>query len=72
MGMGELVGKSVEEYVGIAVGLGRDLGRLAQIRKGLRERMRPSALMDAVGFVRGLEEAYREMWRSYTGSLAGL
>jgi len=67
LGMTELIGRTGEEFVEIAVGLAGDLGRLEGLREGLRERMRGSVLMDAGAFVRGLEEAYRGMWREWCG-----
>lgn len=62
VGLGELVAADVEGYVGIAVGLARDVGRLAELRAGMRERMRASALMDVAGYVADVEAAYRGMW----------
>jgi predicted O-linked N-acetylglucosamine transferase (SPINDLY family) len=51
-------------YVKIAVELAGDLPRLAQLRSTLRGRMEASPLMDAPGFAREIEAAYREMWRA--------
>jgi predicted O-linked N-acetylglucosamine transferase (SPINDLY family) len=63
VGLPELVAHSQEEYVAIAAALAADRTRLAQLRAGLRERMRQSPLMDAPRFARNIEEAFREMWR---------
>ena len=63
VGLGELVGESVDDYVQIAVQLARDVGRLRRMQRSLRERMKGSRLMDGRGFTRKLEEAYRQMWR---------
>lgn len=60
----ELVAKSPEEYVSIAVGLAKDLPRLAELRRTLRLRMRASPLMDGARFARDIESAYRQMWRA--------
>jgi len=65
VGLGELVASDVEHYVRLAVELAADRGRLAALRAELRERMRRSPLMDAAGFCRRLEAAYREMWHSW-------
>ena len=57
-----------EKYVALAAHLTGDLDRLAQLRAGLRERVRNSALCDGKTFTRGLEAAYREMWRCWCAS----
>jgi len=63
VGLGEMVAESVEDYVERAVKIAGDWERLAEMRGGMRERMRGSAVMDEVAFVRELEEAYRQMGR---------
>ena len=66
--MTELAAKSPEEFVRIATKLAGDLGRLSGIRRGLRKRMRESALMNARQFAQDIEDAYREMWKRYVGA----
>jgi predicted O-linked N-acetylglucosamine transferase (SPINDLY family) len=61
----ELIAESPEEYGRIAAVLAADLPRLAQLRSTLRGRMQDSPLMDARGFARDIEAAYRQMWRQY-------
>jgi FkbM family methyltransferase len=65
LGLTDLVARSPDEFVEIAASLGGDLPRLEALRRGLRERLRQSPLMDAVGFTRGIEQAYRSMWRRW-------
>jgi predicted O-linked N-acetylglucosamine transferase (SPINDLY family) len=65
LGLPELVAKAPDDYVRIAVELTGDLGRLSQLRAGLRARMERSALMDAPRFARNLEAAYRDIWRRW-------
>ena len=65
LGLNELVTTSPEGYIGQAARLANDLARLRDLRGGLRERMKRSPLMDAVGFTRGIEDAYRIMWRRW-------
>jgi protein O-GlcNAc transferase len=65
LGLPELVARTSEEFVAIAVGLATDTTKLAQLREGLRERIEKSPLMDADRFVRNLEAAYREAWSGY-------
>ena len=62
VGLPELVADSVNDYVAKATALACDLPRLVALRAGLRERMQRSPLMDAPGFTRGIEAAYRTMW----------
>lgn len=63
VGLPELVANSAAEYVRIAVALANDQPRLAALRAGLRARMKSSPLMDVARYTRGLEDAYRMMWR---------
>ena len=67
MGLDELVARSDEDYVSIAVALARDGERLAALRAGLRGRMRASPLTDGRGYARALEAAYRGTWRAWCG-----
>src|SRR6185312_3901168 len=64
VGLPELIAGSEAEYEAIALELARDEARRQELRGSLRERMRTSALMDAPGFARDVEGAYREMWRN--------
>ncbi|HTW93547.1 MAG TPA: hypothetical protein VMD30_02060, partial [Tepidisphaeraceae bacterium] len=61
----ELSAQSDEEFERIASSLAADLPRLGKLRGSLRDRMQASPLMDAPGFARGIEAAYRQMWRSW-------
>ncbi|MGA3066425.1 MAG: tetratricopeptide repeat protein [Tepidisphaeraceae bacterium] len=61
----ELVAKTPEEYVGIAVRLAGDLPRLSDLRAGLRARFKSSPLMDAAGFAREVEAQYRQVWQEW-------
>jgi protein O-GlcNAc transferase len=54
-----------EDYVRLARRWAEDPDELAKIRGGLRERMRTSALCDVPKFMRGIESAYRSMWRKW-------
>lgn len=68
LGLPELVTRTPEQYVQIAAGLAADLELLQTLRASLRERMRRSPLMDGPGFARGVESAYRAMWRRWCGA----
>ncbi|MCW2241264.1 O-linked N-acetylglucosamine transferase, SPINDLY family protein [Azospirillum canadense] len=60
-----LVADSPADYVAKVAALARDLGGLAELRAGLRGRLERSPLCDGPGFARGLEAAYRAMWREW-------
>ena len=63
VGLGDLVARNEEEYVGRAVKLANDPGRLKELRKGMRRRMTASPLCDSKGFARAVENVYREIMR---------
>jgi len=65
LGLEELAAQTPKDFVDLAVKLADDLPRLQALRSVLRERMRKSPLMDATGFARGIEQAYRGMWRKW-------
>jgi len=64
IGLSEFVAASPDEYAKIATELARDTSKLAQLRSTMRGRMLSSPLMDAAGFARELEQAYRAVWRA--------
>jgi len=72
IGMEELVARSPEEYLRIAVSLANDLPRLASLRQELRGRMQSSPLTNAPRFVGNLEGAFREMWRKWCSRSSGV
>ena len=61
----ELAARTDQQYVQIVTDLAADLPRLAQLRASLRQRMRQSPLTDGVRFARNMENAYRQMWRTW-------
>jgi protein O-GlcNAc transferase len=63
--MTELVARSPDEFVAIAVELASDLPRLGNMRMILRQRMLESPLTDSTTFTRGIEAAYRDAWRGW-------
>jgi predicted O-linked N-acetylglucosamine transferase (SPINDLY family) len=65
IGLPELVAHSADEYLRIALALAHDPARLAQLRSGMRERMRASPLLAAAAFTRDLEDCYRAVWRQW-------
>jgi protein O-GlcNAc transferase len=65
LGLEGLAATTREAFVHTAADLAGNLVHLQGLRAGLRERMRHSPLTDASGFTRGIEEAYRKMWRAW-------
>lgn len=63
LGLTELVASEDEQFVDIAQTLAADLPRLATLRAELRDRIQASPLMDAPGFARSIETAFRAMWQ---------
>ena len=53
---------SVDAYVESAVRTAQDSAKLARLRGELRSRMQASPLLDAAGFTRKIEQAFRTMW----------
>lgn len=68
VGLGELVCGNSGEYISRAVGLARDIGRLAEIRSGLRDRMQSSSLCAARSFVGDFEGMLHGTWRRWCES----
>lgn len=62
VGLQDLVADSVESYIAVAERLAIDATRLGALQRDLRERMTASALMDAQGLTRCLEEVYVQIW----------
>ena len=61
VGVPEMIAANADQYVEIAVGLALKPERLRQYRNSLREKITCSPLMDASGFTKDLEQAYRWM-----------
>jgi predicted O-linked N-acetylglucosamine transferase (SPINDLY family) len=72
LGLSELAAPNAQSYVELAAELAGDLDRLAAMRAGLRARMAGSSLCDGVRFARGLEAAYRTMWRRWCAEASDL
>lgn len=67
LGLTDLVADTPLDYVATAARWAADRDRLVSLRKELRPRMRSSALCDGRSFTRGLEAAYRQLWRRWCG-----
>lgn len=65
IGLEPLIAEDVHGYVAIAAALAGDHNGRANARETLRARVAASPLLDAPGFVRTLESAYRTIWRRW-------
>ena len=65
LGLERLVTRTAEQYVERAAELIRDQGRLAELRRQLRDRLESSPVMNAVQFARDFEAALRSAWRAW-------
>ncbi|MES2949207.1 MAG: tetratricopeptide repeat protein [Pseudomonadota bacterium] len=65
MELSELVAESPNEYVEIAVALAKDLGKLAELRASLRERMGAAGLLDGQALAQQAEATYRKVWQTW-------
>ena len=70
IGLTELVAGSEDEYVNIATRLAANIGKMAELRGGLRQRMLNSPLTDSGRFTLNLENAYRTVWKDWCGRQA--
>jgi len=68
VGLERWIAGTPEEYVRLAEELAGNPATIAELRKSLRGRMRQSPLMDEPRFVRDVEQAYRQMWRTWCGA----
>ena len=64
-GLGRLAADTPEQFVGIAASLVNDPRALRDQRRGMRQRLLSTALLDHQRFTRGLETAYRRMWETW-------
>lgn len=62
VGLPQLIGRDVDQYVNIAVGLAADWRDLAALKGSLRGKMAASALCDAPAYARKFEVLLRTMW----------
>jgi predicted O-linked N-acetylglucosamine transferase (SPINDLY family) len=72
LGLDELIGQSVADYVEIAVRLAGDHDRRSALRRSLRQSLAASSLCDAPRFARNMEGAYRTMWKRWCGGVKAL
>jgi predicted O-linked N-acetylglucosamine transferase (SPINDLY family) len=65
LNLGDWVARTTDDFVRIASHFAANPSALAVLRAELRQRLQQSPLMDAAGFTRDLEAAYRTAWRTF-------
>lgn len=70
VGLVDWVAETPDDYVRMAVEFARAGSLIANLRKSLRQTMRESPLMDEIRFARDIEDAYRNMWRTWCSDVA--
>ncbi len=65
LGHPEWIADTANTYVHKARDLAQDIDLLVKLRATLREQMRQSGICDGARFIRSLESAYRQMWRTW-------
>jgi len=68
IGLPELIAKTKDEYIEIAVSLSSDIEKLTLLRASLRTRMADSPVMDAKKFTADLEQCYQTIWQDWCKS----
>ena len=68
VGLKDLIAKTHDEYIRLAVNLSHDIERLKILRSSLRDKMAHSPLTDAKRFTINLESSYREIWKTWCES----
>jgi protein O-GlcNAc transferase len=63
--LSEWIAATPAEYVELAVQMSGQIDQLAELRRGLRDRVARSPLCDGIAFTRQLEETYRSLWRNW-------
>ncbi len=66
LGLDDLVARSPEDYVEIAVRFAGDAVRRQELRRTLRQRLLASPLMDGPAYARSVEAMLRDLWRRWT------
>ncbi len=67
VGLPEWIAQTPEQFVARATEAAGNVPRLAELRRGMRDRLSASPLCNGAAFTRHLEEAYRAMWRRFVG-----
>jgi predicted O-linked N-acetylglucosamine transferase (SPINDLY family) len=65
VGLTDFIGRDLEDYINIAVAKTSDLGALATVRTGLRERVAATPVGNPERYTRAVEQAYWTIWHRH-------
>ena len=65
IGLPDFIAQTPEQYLKIALYLAAVVPKMPDLRQEIRRALVSSPLMDEIGIVRDVENAYREMWRTW-------
>jgi predicted O-linked N-acetylglucosamine transferase (SPINDLY family) len=68
VGLHQLIARTPDQYVDIALDSARDPARLASLRSNLRPRLQSSPLMHGKQYAADVEATFRHMWRTWCGT----
>ncbi|MEM6902888.1 MAG: tetratricopeptide repeat protein [Pseudomonadota bacterium] len=71
LGLPELIGQSIEEYIDIAVALATDIPRLRGLQAGLRDQMQASLLCERSLYAGRFSDALTSIWQEHVQLQAG-
>jgi predicted O-linked N-acetylglucosamine transferase (SPINDLY family) len=71
LGLSGLIAVDADEYIRIAAELAADVPQLDELRRSLRQKLERSPMRNFPGFTKGLESAYRSMWRNWCAAQRG-
>lgn len=69
LGLSQLVAKTPNEYVSVAINLAANIDKLEILRSSLRQTMASSPLCDGKTFTKALEKSYHHMWEQWCLSI---
>jgi protein O-GlcNAc transferase len=65
IGLPHLIAQTPEQYIKVALYLAAMVPNMPNLRRDIRQNMLSSPIMDEMGHVRDVENAYRDMWRTW-------
>jgi predicted O-linked N-acetylglucosamine transferase (SPINDLY family) len=70
IGLKGMITPDYDNYVSLSVFLSQNIDKVSQLRENLRLTLQQSPLCDGASFTKALEEAYKDIWKTKTDSMA--